>query len=420
MGASTDVSTVHAVVVLLAGFAWAFAAREDRVAAWGGYVAASDVLWRMTGASIPWESAKYAFVGVLLFAALRSGRRGGSGLPLLYVGLLIPSTLLAVWTLGGPQQAFNGISFNLSGPLALGIGAWFFSRMVLSGAGYAATLIAAIAPVVSIASVALVRTFLASSGPVVFSHSSNFASSGGFGPNQVSAILGLGALLSLLLFLVLPGAGWFRIVLFALLIGFACQSALTFSRGGIYTAAGAAAAGVPFLIGNRGARRRLAVGGAVAVVLALLLLLPGLEAFTGGALGDRFADVGMTGRDRIAGADMEIWKENPILGIGLGLGPAGRMALLGAAPAAHTEWTRLLAEHGVLGFGAALCLLAMAWRSLAADRGRLERALSAALIAWAFLFMLHAGMRLAAPAFAMSMAQCRLRGSAAPRGSGAS
>lgn len=408
MRANPVVSTTHALVVLGLGIGWAFAGYENRVALWGGYMAVSDVLWRMTSASIQWEFAKYSLALVFALAILRSGRLRGPALPFIYMGLLIPSSFLAVWHLG-PQAAFDGISFNLSGPLALAMAAWFFSRLTLTASEYAALLIATMGPIVSVGSVALSGILYGEAFRVT--RASNFAASGGFGPNQVSSVLGLGALLSLFLLLTTRGARWFKAILFSLMLGFACQSALTFSRGGLYTAAGAAAVAVLFVVQDRAARWRLFIGGTIGVGLAVFLVLPGLEQFTGGALAARFEDTGTTGRDLIAKADFTIWSENPILGVGAGMGPASRLAILGRAPAAHTEWSRLVAEHGLLGLGAAVCLIAMAWRACARDRRPFERALAAGFATWAFLFMFHAGMRLAAPAFAVGLAQCRIRAS---------
>jgi O-antigen ligase len=408
MRASPAVSTIHAIFVFALGLGWALAGYENRLAVWGGYAAVSDVLWRMTDASVPWEFAKYTLVLILTLAILRSGRLRGPVLPFIYMGLLIPSSLLVVWLLG-PEAAFNGISFNLSGPLALGVAAWFFSRLALTTSEYATLLIAMIGPILSVGSVAL--SGILSGEAFRFIRASNLATSGGFGPNQVSSVLGLGALLSLFLLLTTRRARWFKAILFSLMLGLACQSALTFSRGGLYTAAGALAVAVPFVVQDRGARWRLFIGGTVALGLAVFLVLPGLERFTGGALAARFEDTGTTGRDLIAKADFAIWSENPILGVGAGMGPASRLAILGHAPAAHTEWSRLVAEHGLLGLGAAVCLIAMAWRACARDRRPFERALAAGFATWAFLFMFHAGMRLAAPAFAVGLAQCRIRAS---------
>ncbi len=407
------VSTLHAFLVFALGLVWAVAGHEDRVAAWGGYVAVCDVLWRMTRASVPWEFAKYALALVLALAIARSGRLRGMALPFAYLGLLLPSSLLVVWNLG-PRIAFNGLSFNLSGPLALTLCAWFFSRLTLPASTYSAVLLAMLGPAISVGSIALSGLF--SAAELDFADASNFATSGGYGPNQVSSVLGLGALVSLLFLVTIRSAGWLRAIFFSLMVVLACQSALTFSRGGLYTAAGAAAAALVFLVRERGARRRLFFGGTFALGLAVFLVLPGLKSFTGGTLEARFQDLDTSGRYEIAMADLMIWKQNPILGVGPGMGAANRFALLSWAPSAHTEWTRLVAEHGLLGFGAAICLIMMAWRAGGHHRRPLERALAVAFAVWAFLFMFHAGMRLAAPAFAMGLTQCRIgRSSGQPK-----
>lgn len=404
MRAYPVVSTTHALFVFALGLGWALAGYENRVSVWGAYVAASDVLWRLTGASVPWEFAKYALALVFVFAILRSGRLRAPSLPLIYLGLLIPSSLLVVSRLE-PRAAFNRISFNLSGPLALAVGVWFFSRLTLTASEYATLLVAMVGPIIGACSVVL--SSIRSEEELFFKGASNFATSGGWGPNQVSALLGLGALLSVLLFVTTRGPGWLKAVLFVLIVGLASQSALTFSRGGLFTAAGAAAAAMPFLVRDRGARRRLLFGGTIALAITVFLVVPGLESFTRGALGVRFENLGTTGRDRIAMADFTIWKENPILGVGPGIGPEKRLAILGTAALAHTEWSRLLAEHGLLGAGAIICLFVMAQRAVASGRGSLGKALAAAFVVWAFLFMFHAGMRVAAPAFAIAVAQCR-------------
>src|SRR5450631_1001261 len=100
MRANPEVATGHAFVVLALGLGWAVAGYVNRVALWGGYAAASDVLWRMTGAAVRYEFGKYALALVFGFAILRSGRLRGSALPFIYLGLLIPSSFLAVWNLG--------------------------------------------------------------------------------------------------------------------------------------------------------------------------------------------------------------------------------------------------------------------------------------------------------------------------------
>lgn len=397
------VSTIHAFMVLLLGVGLAFKGYERWVAAWAAYLVGVEVFWRMTGASLPWEFGKYAFVLVVGLAILRSGRFHGATLPGLYAALLIPSAALTIRDIG-PRLARGDISFNLSGPLALALGAWFFSRLALPKRDIPLVLVALGGATLCILSDA--ASSMLGSASLTFRLVSNFEASGGYGPNQVSSMLGLGALCFLLLFATARGPAWFNGLVLVLCLALLTQAALTYSRGGVYTTAAAAVTGAFFLMRQGRMRKRLLIGGALAVAVALVAVVPWLERLTEGTIASRFADVNVTGRDLLVKADLLTWEENPLLGVGPGMAKANR-AILWRGTAAHTEWSRLLAEHGVLGLGAIFCLLEMARRALSAHRSVLEKTLSAVLLVWAFLFMSHAAMRLVAPAFAIALAQCR-------------
>jgi hypothetical protein len=74
--------------------------------------------------------------------------------------------------------------------------------------------------------------------------------------------------------------------------------------------------------------------------------------------------------------------------------------------AAHTEFTRALAEHGLLGLASLGFLGVMALRTLRARTSAEEKAF--ALSAWTFscLFMLTAAMRVLTPAFLIGLTAC--------------
>jgi O-antigen ligase len=209
-----------------------------------------------------------------------------------------------------------------------------------------------------------------------------------------------------LLYATTRAPAWFNGVVLALCLALLTQAALTYSRGGVYTTAAAAAAGAFYLVRQGRVRKRLLIGGALAVAIAFGAVVPWLVGLTEGTIASRFADTDVTGRDLLVKADLLTWGQNPLLGVGPGMAEQNR-AILWRATAAHTEWSRLLAEHGILGLGAIICLLEMARRALSGPRSVLEKALSATFLVWGFLFMAHAAMRLAAPAFAIALAQCR-------------
>jgi hypothetical protein len=94
------------------------------------------------------------------------------------------------------------------------------------------------------------------------------------------------------------------------------------------------------------------------------------------------------------------------LGVGPGVGTYLRQQrLIGIIRGpSHTEYTRLLAEHGVFGILAMFCLFALALRAIRGAPDLASRGISAAMIIWALLFMSIYATRLAAPAFVFGLA----------------
>ena len=67
------------------------------------------------------------------------------------------------------------------------------------------------------------------------------------------------------------------------------------------------------------------------------------------SLTERFRDLDTTGRLGAATTDLQVFSENPILGVGVGRSIEFHDTIEGISLAAHTEYTRLLAEHGLFG-----------------------------------------------------------------------
>jgi len=135
--------------------------------------------------------------------------------------------------------------------------------------------------------------------------------------------------------------------------------------------------------------------------LALLLwLYPQLNDLTAGNLALRFSDTDLTGRDKIAQASWRVFLEHPLTGVGIGLAPDYIAPLYGRRAAAHTEFARLLAEHGLMGV---LSLILFAWAYLHKLRQTLKlpflRHVSLAWATWSVGYMLGNAMRTAAPSF---------------------
>jgi hypothetical protein len=77
-----------------------------------------------------------------------------------------------------------------------------------------------------------------------------------------------------------------------------------------------------------------------------------------------------------------------------------------SAPA-HTEYTRLLAEHGLFGLAALFALIIGCMRAMQlAPPGR-SRAWAGGLLVWALIYMGYAAMRVAAPGFVLGLILAR-------------
>lgn len=393
------VSTLHAVASFAVGLWCVGRSRSPQTAVYAmGYVVAAEPLWRACDAAIFWESGKYVIAALSLLALARLGLlRRADKTALLYFAALLPSILVL------PSFDRQDISFNLSGPFALAMCTMFLSTVRISSRVLERLFIATLAPIFGLAAIA---TFSTVTTKDIDFYRSKVASAG-LGPNQASSILGLGGLLVFLyLFLGRRRPGQ-RLVIAAIGIWCTVQGALTFSRGGIATLVGAAAAASFFLLRDRRSRGILVLRVVMVLALATYVLIPTLNSFTSGTLLRRFSSTDLTGRDDIIRADMIVFQRNPILGVGPGQSKAYH-ALTFRYSAAHTEYSRLLAEHGSFGLFALLLLGWMCWRRLTRRAPLAAKALAAALTTWALLSMFHAAMRLAAVSFIFALGSADL------------
>jgi hypothetical protein len=398
----------HARLAFLFGVALALTSRRwERVACVAAYICGAEVYWRMRRAEIPWEFAKYAIVLIFAIAIIRFGRFQKAILPAAYLLLLLASVPLTVMAMN-PEDAREQLSFNMSGPLSLAVCSIFFFTIRVTRRELKWILTCLTAPTVAIATVATVRLQQAQKFfDQEFGNQANRAASGGFGPNQVSAILGLG-ILCVFFILVIGVANTIASASLVLLTLFLVrQCAITFSRGGLWMAGAGILSAAFYLARDKRTRLRL-MGIAVVVIPVLVFVVwPRLEVMTGGKIGDRFANTDSTGRDLLVQGDLVTWSENPVLGAGPGMGGKNRLKYFHVATA-HTEYSRMLAEHGVLGLLALVIMGYMGFRNVWYAPTRLDKAFAAAMLAYATLNMLVDGMRISAVGFTFGLSGMRL------------
>jgi len=384
------------------------------------YTTGCEVLWRQTRVPIFYLSATYIVIILSGFAVLFVLRRLGrdARLAVLYIALLLPAIIGTIRTAGDGSREI--ISFALSGPMALAAFVAFTSQVAIAPWLYRRvlwiTVISATGPL-SVA-IAYLRRDLAV-GTVSFAEQSNFAASGGFGPVQVSSVLSLGVMAAVLLIITETNKAA-RVLASVIAVVMSVQMLLTFSRGGSFSVAIAIAALAVVQARNRKVRNSVLGVAAIALTLSYFVVFPWLEDFTEGAFQQRFSDT-ESSRTDLAANDAEIFGRNILLGVGAGMTKYERLTYevcqlrsddCSEEASSHTEFTRMLSEHGIPGAIGIVLLCVLAWHAL--RRAGPGRAFAVAWVAWAVAQMFYANLRVVAVPFAFGLAFLRMSTSGEP------
>ena len=399
---SSTVATVHAIGTFALGLWWLAHDRyPDRLIYLTAYITGAELLWRGMHAPVFYEFGKYS-VGLLLVLGLLKYRRLfiADKRPLIYFALLLPSILVM------PAFDRQMIAFNLTGPFSLAVATMFFSTVKLTQEQMKRILVALLAPVIGLGFMASYLTSLYEE-TIVFGGGSIKETAAGISGNQVSSILGLGALAAFLYVLTDRRHKVLRLLMVGSMIWLMAQAALTFSRGGVWTGIGAIAVPVFYLVRDRRLRYLFIFILAVVCLVSYFYVFPALEDFTKGTLSERFRSFDTTGRDSIAEGDLKAFEEHPVFGVGPDQSRAYHELFFGSA-SPHTEYSRLLAEHGSFGIVAMLILFWLALQRFFVKLPLQSKAYGVAFITWALLFMLHSAMRLVAPSFLFGLAFAHL------------
>jgi len=197
------------------------------------YVVGIEVLLRMTGSSLFWEFGKYAVIYFLLLGILRRSGKFQIYPPIvMYFILLLPAIFII------PFNSFNlwrqDVAFNLSGPAVLSLCSIYLYKRTINKETLGNILFFIILPIISMAIFNILNM------PDLLTYRflpySDFSTSGGYGPNQVSTIFGLGIVVVIaakVLQLNLTSSKYIDILI---LIVFFVLGTITFSRGGVFAA----------------------------------------------------------------------------------------------------------------------------------------------------------------------------------------
>ena len=379
---------------------------NNEAALFAAYWVSIEILLRMNKGSITYESGKYGVIILLVVGLLAEDRPFRFPRQfLVFFLLLLPA--LTVIEFEDVTRARKDILFNLSGPASLVAAATYFYRREFSQAQLNRLFLFFIMPIFALAVVLFFKT--PDLSEVTFTLNSNRKLSGGFGANQVSTVLGLGIfIVGLSLFSGYRITG-FKLIDIGLIVIFGVRGLLTFSRGGIFTAIGALFVAI-FIFAIRANNpqliKKLFVTG-VFVALAGLMVFNYTNELTGGFLKRRYSNESSTkgkkrdfttGRLKILLSELEAFGEYPVLGAGIGMGKYYRIKQGKKALASHTEFSRLLAEHGLYGL-LALAILLLSPLIYYINANDLSKPIVAAFTILCFLTMTHGAMRLAMPGF---------------------
>lgn len=368
------------------------------------YVVGVEVLLRMTGGMYFNEYGKYSIIIFMLLGMYYKGISKSAFWFLIFIGLLIPSVVKAPSVLNYQTDVRKAIAFNISGPVCLAISALYCYKSKITFDEMKKVVLYVGYPLLAI--LTYVILYNPSIKEVVTSTQSNFETSGGFGPNQMSTVLGLGMFVFFVQFLLNSRNRLELLINGGIMIVFAYRCLVTFSRGGMLCAL--VMIGILTLITffktNRAGKLKL---GIVAIfVLFIGTLVWGYSSIqTSGLIEKRYANQDargrlkesqLSGREEIAKTELKMFLENPIFGVGVGKNKEYREEITGIVAASHNEITRMLAEHGMLG-AIGLCILIFIPLFYFFVNPQHIFLLSF-FIFW-LLTINHAAMRIAAPAF---------------------
>ena len=401
-----DLATIWGLAIFFYGFLYIirYGNRNDEASFFASYLVGIEVALRAVGASLLWEYGKYSTIFLLVTGMVVENIKflRLNTLSVVYIASLLPS--IAILPEVKTRYIRMMVSGNLSGPLCLFISFIYFRQRKFKEENILNVFKCLSLPIITLIGLIFVRA--PSIEDISFSSEANFQLSAGFGPNQVSTLLGLPLVIISILkicnlkFYPKP---IFDYAFVSISLGLAL---LTFARGGVI----APVFTITFLYFISGRLKRHRIN--YKTVFYLVLLLGGLyyfsSNFTAGMLDQRYLNLAtianqgdgtVSGRAKIMVLDFEIFKDNFLMGVGPGGGHHQRLVYgYGSAVASHSEFTRMLAEHGLFGLISLISILLLFYIEYK-KRVDYNRIFLAGMSLFAILTMFHSAFRIALPGF---------------------
>lgn len=409
-------SKVYGIAILVFGIYYIAQSKNknNEALVMAAYAVSAEIMLRMTGGAFVNEYGKYLVIIFLILGMLFSGFSRYALVYWLFLFFLVPSVVLSTITLDITTDVRKAIVFNMSGPVCLGIAAIYCFKRELTFQRLLLVITAFSLPLLCL--VTYLYFYTPNIQDVVTGTQSNFETSGGFGPNQVSTILGFGIFIFFVQLMLNSSNGLFQIINGGLVLFFAYRGLITFSRGGVYTGVAMILLLLAILYFQANFQTKPKIAGIILLsFLATLAVWSYSSIKTNGLLDKRYANQDAAGREKksqlsgrevLIESELKMFYENPILGVGVGKNKELRETETGIQAASHNEITRMLAEHGTLGVIGLLILILTPLYLFAVDRQNL---LALSFFIFWLLTINHAAMRLAAPAFIYALSLLKVR-----------
>lgn len=401
---------LYSLLILLFGFILVINKKNNnnQVLMVAAYLVGSEALLRMTGGMISYEFGKYGVMIFVLIGMYYSGFSKNSVPYWIYLTLLIPGIILATSVLNSDTNIRTTIAFNISGPICLGIASIYTYQRNLSFKTINTIFLCCGLPIISTVIYLILDT--PDLSEVLINTGSNYSTSGGFGPNQVATILGLGMFIFFSRILFESKTRFYFFINVILFLFIAYRGLITFSRGGIITGILIMLILVAIIYINSKNQGKIKIN-----FLGIIMLFLSISVWiftstrTDGLINKRYANQDALGRDKesqlsgrenILQNEIDIFLNNPFLGIGVAKGFELREEMTGQIVVSHNELTRTLAEHGSLGIAA---LLIVFWTPFFLYLDNRQNLYVVSCVIFWLLTINHAAMRMAAPAFIYSL-----------------
>jgi hypothetical protein len=372
------------------------------------YVVGSEVFLRMTGGNPTYEISKYGVMVFIFMGMYYSGFSKSATPYWIFLLLLVPGVVLTTFVLNFDTNMKNAIAFNISGPVCLAVASIYTYRRKIPLEQMNAILLSMGLPIV--ACMVYLTFYTPRLQDIITSTQSNAQASGGFGPNQVATVLGLG----MFIFFsrtILESRTKFMLALNLLIaVNMSYRGMVTFSRGGMITGLLMIILLLLFLYYKSNYTGRVKLNYILVFIGVAMVVTWTYTSFqTGGLIDKRYAnqdargrakESNFTGREDVALGEINAFLNNPIFGVGVGKGVEVRKAETGDGTLSHDEITRMLAEHGSLGI---VGLLILFFTPLVLYVENKFNMFLLCFLAFWFLTINHAAMRTAAPAFVYSL-----------------